>query len=398
MNHPAEQMLAALRNRFTLSLPRRLDAIEAALGGDVPELERLLHSLAGTSGTYGFSTISGLARRAEEHHTDRETVRRILRQLRAVADSIEPSPVVADESPRESAPSLPNARILCLEDDPDQSAFVGTILRSANYEVRIAKEIAQFESILEEFQPDLLLLDIAVPDGSGIDVAAAVRRAGAHAALPIIFLTGRASLRSRLDGIRAGADDYLLKPVDRDLLLATVAGRLERARSVRMLIERDSLTLAVTRAAFLQSLTAAIDDHARNATAYSLVMLDIDHFKGINDRYGHPIGDRVLSLFGRFLRANVRMEDVVGRCGGEEFGILLAGTAPHDARVLIERLLDRFGRIPHTARDGQRFHVTFSAGVAALDEGEDVETWRQRADDACYGAKRAGRARVEAAA
>src|SRR5205807_358501 len=169
---------------------------------------------------------------------------------------------------------------------------------------------------------DLLLLDVTLPDGNGIDLASTVRRAGAHAALPIIFLTGRSSMRSRLDGIRAGADDYLLKPVDPDLLLATVASRLERARSVRMLIERDGLTLAVTRAAFMQNLKTAVDDHAGSGMPYCMVMLDIDHFKSINDQYGHPTGDRVLSLFGRFLGTNVRMDDVVGRCGGEEFGIL----------------------------------------------------------------------------
>ena len=261
----------------------------------------------------------------------------------------------------------------------------------------MAHDVAEFERVLEEFRPDLLLLDGTLPDGDGIDLAAAVRRAGAHAALPIILLTARISMRSRLDGIRAGADDYLVKPVDRDLLLATVASRLERARSMRMLIERDGLTMAVTRATFMQNMEAAVDDQAKSGMPYSLVMLDIDHFKSINDRYGHPMGDRVLSLFGRFLRANVRMEDVVGRCGGEEFGILLAGTGPDDARSLIERLLDRFARIPHTPRGGERFYVTFSGGVAELAEGEDVETWRQRADDACYAAKRAGRARVEAA-
>ena len=128
-----------------------------------------------------------------------------------------------------------------------------------------------------------------------------------------------------------------------------------------------------------------------------MVMLDIDHFKRINDQYGHPAGDGVLSLFGRFLRANVRVEDVVGRLGGEEFGILLAGTGPEEARMLIERLLERFSNIPHLARGGLRFYVTFSAGVAVLEPGEGSDSWRQRADDACYAAKRAGRSRVEAA-
>ena len=384
MNESAEQKLATLRDRFAQSLPQRFDAIEQALDGDPAKLERLLHSLAGTAGTYGFAELSALARAGEEGCGHGAHVGVILAQMREGQ-----AEAWHDVGQASACPP----RILCLEDDPDQAAYVRAILESANHQVAVAHDVADFECVLEQFRPDLLLLDVTLPDGSGIDLAAALRRAGAHAALPIIFLTGRASMGSRLDGIRAGADDYLLKPIDPDLLLATVDSRLERARSMRMLLERDGLTLAVTRAAFLRSMEAVV----RGGGPHALVMLDIDYFKSINDRYGHPTGDRVLSLFGRLLRANVRVDDVVGRCGGEEFGVLLAGTGAEDARNLIERLLERFARIPHTARGAERFYVTFSAGVAMLEDGDDAESWRQRADDACYAAKRHGRSRVEAA-
>jgi diguanylate cyclase (GGDEF)-like protein len=392
----AEEKLAALRERFARSLAGRLDAIEAAVAGDGSELERLFHTLAGTAGTFGFRAISALARLGEENVRDAAVASSMLAELRtAVGEMSQAAPVVYTAPLRLVAE--PAARILYLEDDPDQAGYVRAILESANYETMVAHDAAEFERAVKRFRPDLLLLDVTLPDGSGLDLAASVRRMGAHAALPIIFLTGRDSMSSRLDGIRAGGDDYLVKPVDRDLLLATIAGRLERARSVRTLIERDGLTDAVTRASFVSSLEAAVDEHSVSALGYCLVMMDIDHFKNVNDRYGHPMGDRVLSLFGRFLRTNVRNDDVVGRCGGEEFGILLAGVGQAECCTLIERLLDRFGRIPHAARDGERFYVNFSAGVAVLAEGEDAESWRQRADDALYAAKRAGRARVEAA-
>ena len=383
MNESAEQKLAALRDRFAQSLPQRLDAIEEALHDHPAQLERLLHSLAGTAGTYGFMEISKLARAAEENPA---RVGEILEEMRGGQAEARPHTLWGQAS------ACP-ARILCLEDDPDQAAYVSAILESADYQVAVAHDIAEFERVIERFRPDLLLLDVTLPDGCGIELAAALRRAVAHAALPIILLTGRVSTSSRVDGIRAGADDYLVKPVNPDLLLATVEGRLTRARSMRALIERDGLTLAVTRAAFLQAMESSV----RSGGGHCLVTLDIDHFKHINDRYGHPTGDRVLSLFGRFLRANVRMNDVVGRCGGEEFGILLADTGADEARALIERLLRCFSRVPHTARDGERFYVTFSAGVSMLEESDDVESWRQRADDACYAAKRQGRSRVEAA-
>jgi diguanylate cyclase (GGDEF)-like protein len=394
----AEEKLAALRQRFALSLPGRLDAIETALAGDASELERQFHTLAGTAGTFGFSVISALARLGEENHTEASVTTSMLAELRVVVAGMaegmaEASPVI-EAQPLQLVPAQ-MARILCLEDDPDQAAYVCAILESVNYETMVAHDAAEFERAVKRFRPDLLLLDVTLPDGNGLELATSLRRVAAHAALPIVFLTGRTSMQSRLEGIRAGGDDYLVKPVDRDLLLATIAGRLERAQSVRTLIDRDGLTQAVTRAAFIRSLEAVVDEHS--GLPHCLVMMDIDHFKNINDRYGHPIGDRVLSLFGRFLRTNVRMDDVVGRCGGEEFGVLLAGVGQDECRMLIERLLDRFGRIPHTARDGERFYVNFSAGVAMFHEGEDAESWRQRADDALYAAKRAGRARVEAA-
>lgn len=392
----AEEKLAALRQRFALSLNARLDAIEAALEGEPTELERLFHTLAGTSGTFGFRAISALARLGEENHRDAAVTASMLAELRtAVGEMPQMAPVVYQEPLRLVVE--PAGRILCLEDDPDQAAYVCAILGSANYETLVAHDAAEFERAVKRFHPDLLLLDVTLPEGNGLDLAASVRRMSAHAALPIVFLTGRDSMQSRLDGIRAGGDDYLVKPVDRDLLLATIAGRLERSRSVRTLIEHDDLTQAVTRGSFVSSLEAAVDEHSASGLGHCLVMMDIDHFKNVNDRYGHVVGDRVLSLFGHFLRTNVRTGDVVGRCGGEEFGVLLAGVGRDECRTLVERLLDRFGSIPQAARNGERFYVNFSAGVAMLEEGEDAEAWRQRADDALYSAKRAGRARVEAA-
>ena len=385
----AEQKLAALRERFANSLPARRDAIEAALANNPTEAERLLHSLAGTAGTYGFHKISAIARRGEEGE---DCVAELRASISGTASPTRPMPAPVGEPLHE-----PKGRILCVEDDPDQAAYVCEILRAANYETAVAHDLAEFARVVTGFRPDLLLLDVTLPDGSAFDLVAALRRAGGNDALPIVFLTGRDSLRARLDGIRAGGDDYLVKPVDRDLLLGTVAGRLERSRSVRTLLEQDAMTLAVTHATFLRSVRLAIDARAAGGAHYCLVMLDLDHFKNVNDRHGHLVGDNVLGLFGRFLRANVRAEDVVGRCGGEEFGVLLAGMTRDDASGLIERLLERFARIAHVARGAERFYVTFSAGVATLEPGDDAESWRQRADDALYVAKRGGRARVAAA-
>src|ERR1051325_6833106 len=138
MNESAQQKLAALRDRFAQSLPQRLDAIEQALHDHDPQLERLLHSLAGTAGTYGFAEISQLARAAEE---DPARLPEILRQMRGEQAEACPHRVW------EEASACP-ARILCLEDDPDQAAYVSTILESASYQVAVAHDIAEFERVV----------------------------------------------------------------------------------------------------------------------------------------------------------------------------------------------------------------------------------------------------------
>ena len=139
MNDTAEAKLALLRDRFAQSLPRRLDAVEAALPGDPAELERLLHSLAGTSGTYGFTAISNLARLGEECYAERGVVQRILTELRLAAPA-PPGPAAEVASP---AVEHPSARILCLEDDPDQAAYVCAVLQGANYETRVAYDVGE---------------------------------------------------------------------------------------------------------------------------------------------------------------------------------------------------------------------------------------------------------------
>lgn len=405
-----EEKLQTLRNRFRQSLSERLSAIESALrsiaGGDrmaLRELERHLHSLAGTAGTYDFAGLSERAAQGElmcERLGDSETLPAgvfddLLVLLREAQRTAQPTLVLTPALP----PVRPGSayRVLCVEDDPGQGAFLDAVLGEAGYDVATVADGVAFDDAVASFRPDLILLDINLGDDCGLDLARDVRRQESLATLPIVFVTGKGSLESQLDGIRAGGDDYLVKPVAPDLLLATVASRLERAQAVKRLIDRDALTRLCNAGAFTRRMEQAIDEHVRAGAQYCLVMLDIDHFKRVNDQHGHVVGDRVLTSFARLLRGGVRDEDVVGRCGGEEFGILLAGMSPEDARCVTRRLLERFASLAHATRRGARFFVTFSAGVAALAGGDDVTSWKQRADDALYAAKRGGRARVAAA-
>jgi diguanylate cyclase (GGDEF)-like protein len=207
-------------------------------------------------------------------------------------------------------------------------------------------------------------------------------------------LTGEGREEARIRSVRAGGDDHLVKPVAPGLLLSTVTARLERARTLRALLSRDGLTGLSNHTAFLEGLRTAWKRNDRSpGRGLALVSLDLDSFKSVNDRFGHPTGDRVLAGLGALLRRRLRGTDLVGRLGGEEFGIVLEDLRGGEAVALLNRLLDEFSKIEFTADEGP-FRVTFSAGISCLAPGMSVEAWRSSADDALYAAKRAGRCRV----
>lgn len=391
-----EQKLGALREQFLHGLPRRLDQMDEAIRTRaVHELERGFHSLAGTAATYGFSGVAALAAAGEQTcaasggEIDDSMVgslSSLLQTLHALSGSPEPPSRNAIEG-----------RILCVDDDPDQLAYVESILRHGGYEVQSVSSAAEFAPALAELRPDLVVMDILLPDATGVDLVRCVRQDDAHATLPIVFLTGQCRAAARMEALEVGGDDYLTKPVSPDLLLSVVASRLKRSRSMRNLIDRDGLTGVLTRSALMRRAQAVADGARRHGAPAAFVMLDLDHFKSINDRFGHATGDRVLTSFALMLVRRLRSGDEVGRLGGEEFGIVIGDADAGDVQRLVSRLLDEFAAVDHSSADGTPLYATFSAGVAMFEQGDDLETWVRRADDALYVAKRGGRARVEAA-
>lgn len=291
-----------------------------------------------------------------------------------------------------------SSRVLSVEDDPQQASFLQTVLGSAGYEVRVCDDPRHFETDLVSFRPDLVLMDIVLPGISGYDLARYVRQDERYATLPILFLTTQGQIDARIETTRAGGDDHLVKPTPLPLLLTAVAARVERARFVKSLLGRDGLTRLLTHTAFIERAAGVLARRRSEADkSAAWVMIDVDHFKSVNDRYGHPAGDRVLTSLAALLRRRLRQSDTVGRYGGEEFAALLDDLNEEEALRLIKRLLDEFAELPQYAPDGSVFHVTFSAGVATLEPGaSDLNGWRQAADDALYAAKAAGRNQVKA--
>ena len=290
-------------------------------------------------------------------------------------------------------------RVLSVEDDPDQASFVKAVLEAAGYVVRICADPARFEAETIAFTPDLVLMDINLPGLSGYDLARFLRQNEKYAAVPVVFLTAEARAQSRIDTIRAGGDDHLVKPVSPALLLSTVAARIERAQFLRSLLGRDGLTGLLNHTAFLEGARgAALRQSRTTGKGAAFALIDLDFFKAVNDRHGHPVGDRVLAALGSLLRRRVRGSDLIGRLGGEEFALILEELTEEEAERLMNRLLEEFSVIPHRGVDQSVFRVTFSAGIATFLPGMTVDVWRQAADDALYAAKSSGRNRVVRAA
>lgn len=287
-------------------------------------------------------------------------------------------------------------RILAVEDDADQEEFYRATLESAGYDVMVCPEPGELESHLSTWRPDLVLLDIHLPGVSGYDLSRWMRQHEAWATLPIIFITTDSPVTSRIESMRAGGDDHLTKPVTPALLLSAVAARIERARFIRSLLERDGLTGLLTHSAFMERLKAKVAQSRRSALMSSaLAMIDLDFFKKVNDQHGHLTGDRVLVSLAALLKRRLRQSDTIGRYGGEEFAILIDDLNGSEALRLIERLREEFSSIEQEGPEGDRFTVSFSAGIALLDaETHTLEDWIDAADRALYRAKEAGRNRV----
>ena len=290
------------------------------------------------------------------------------------------------------------ARILSVEDDPQQAAYLKSILESGGYEVAVCEDPKRFEVTLRAFQPDLVLMDILLPDITGYDLVRYLRQDERHATLPVLFLTTEGQLQSRFRSAQVGGDDHLIKPVVPPVLLSLVASRLERARFLKNLLNRDGLTRLYTHTALIERAQALHAQKARDpARQCAWVMIDLDHFKSVNDRFGHPVGDRVLASLAALLRRRLRQSDTIGRYGGEEFVVLFDGLPEHEVMRSMERVLAEFREMDLEAPGKPPFRATFSAGVAMLEAGATLDAWKKAADDALYAAKAAGRNRLTAA-
>ena len=281
-------------------------------------------------------------------------------------------------------------RILIIDDDLATAEHSAAVLRDAGMEVKVLEKISSMLGTLGEYRPELILMDVYMPDCNGIDLARLIRQDNMYLDVPIVFLSSETDFQKQLDAIESGGDDFLTKPIQPAHLVSALSSRVMRYRGLRSLIMRDSLTGLYNHSALKEHLAREIARTKRSLTHLSLAMVDIDHFKHVNDSYGHPVGDQVIRALARLLQQRLRRGDIIGRYGGEEFAVIMPGTPATAAIRVLDEIRESFSRIRHYA-ESQDFTATFSAGVAELATDTDMDELFRVADLALYKAKRDGR-------
>lgn len=292
---------------------------------------------------------------------------------------------------------LAATRVLVVDDDPAMFDAVSALLRPHDLEVSTLADPLRFWETLERVAPELLILDVDMPGVNGPELCRTVRNDPRWSGLAVIFATAHADAATIEEVFAAGADDYIPKPIVGPELVTRVANRLERVRLYRAQAETDHLTGLANRAKSDEDIMQLATLADRFSEPLSVAMLDIDHFKLVNDRHGHAVGDSVLRGLAEQLRRDFRGNDVVGRWGGEEFIVGMYGMTRENGVTRLVNTLERFAEKEFIS-DRETFRVSFSAGVAEYPlDGRNLAAVTRAADDALYRAKAAGRARVLAA-
>jgi two-component system, cell cycle response regulator len=286
------------------------------------------------------------------------------------------------------------SRILAATADPQLADVIRDRLQAPARQIDIVPSLYTAREVIVSQPVALAIIDIALVDGDGRDLLNDLRAASANVTTPVVVIAADASRELEAQLFALGADHVLGKPVDADILVASVASKLRRAAEIRRESRHDALTGLPNRSAFAEAYERAVALARRNEERITVAILDLDHFKSINDRFGHGQGDEVLRRVAHAAGDTLRRSDMLARWGGEEFVVLLPGTDVLGAEHALTNIQHRLKEMEWRTPRGEQFDVTFSAGVADGSSGAPLQEVIARADYYLYLAKANGRDRI----
>jgi two-component system, cell cycle response regulator len=295
-------------------------------------------------------------------------------------------------------------RVLVVEPETERRGELRELLEQEGYDCVFLPDGDELLRLTKEYEPDLILLAADLPGMSGVELVGDLRAMDPRVHYPVILIGTSADEEAVARGLLAGADDFVHDAARRQELRARIRVQLrnkrfydalERVRNERDNLRRDAQTDALTGLLNRRSLQSHVTSRCEAKERFGVLFMDLDHFKAVNDKHGHEMGDRVLVAVASVLKAALRPGDVVGRYGGEEFVAIVAGAGPESARLVAERLRGSIETM--LPPKGGPSKLTLSIGTTVFDPrqmDERTEDLLHRADMALYAAKRTGRNRV----
>lgn len=386
-------MLDKYKTKLIATILNQIDQWEAS-ASDVPheEVYRFVHSIKGTARTVGLDELGDITEAlyekinvAEKKTWQLEEYQSFLQEVIVFCKKVGTTPEQTKDQPR----------LLIADRDPALLVEWKEYLESKSFHVLVSTDFEKTIDTFYDVKPDCLIMDAGLKDEKGLSLLESLQASGQQMLTPVLVIGDNPNRENRLDAYRAGADDFMSKPLDLEEFEVRVSRQVGRKKQYDDLLLIDELTKAYNRKYFQSFFAKQQSNLTRVKEPFSVGVIDLDYFKQVNDTYGHVVGDEVLKQLASYMKQNMRSGDVFARYGGEEFAMLLPNTAIEQAKKLVERLLNGFMQLNFQSNQVS-FTCSFSGGVVQVTEGGlTLERVMECADKALYEAKKNGKARVE---
>lgn len=360
------------------------------------EVYRFLHTMKGTAGTIGLMELSDFCGTQLEHFSEDsvrllpvDSLEEFMLTLRNFFVAENFSSDVETVVDLEEHSLTKKSLVLVIDSDTKFASHIKESLEEQGIPVVIALDGKKGMEFFYTLQPQMILVDSQLPDIDGFKLVTRIYDASQSRSLPIAIVSKDNCEDNQVRAMEIGATDFLPKPLNMSVFVPYVMNRLRNQEMILQETLFDELTGAGNRRYFNDVLVQMTTLSERTKSIFTLVLFDLDHFKKVNDSYGHPAGDEVLRAFGQLFLKMKRQSDYFFRYGGEEFALILPDTKAQDAKILVDRIRFAFADLAFPNTTHEAFHVTFSAGISQYQLKQD--TLVSTADRALYQAKKNGR-------